>query len=149
MNDQQKNQTASYIELANETYTLLVDAIASTNHRALRCAKSVYEIASKPYTSSTPASAYRETFDRINQLIELTVHELQANGQQASELGRALMTHGARLQETWVATARGLAQASISNLNYVKDATETQVNDFAKRVEEMAARTERSVASAS
>jgi hypothetical protein len=131
------------VELANGTYTLIVDAIASSNQRALQYGKSVYEILARPYASTGVENASREAFDRANQLVELTVRELQTNGQKAVEFGRDLVGQSARWQETWLQTIRGLMQNGVSNLNYVKDATDRQFHGFARRVEEMTQRAER------
>jgi hypothetical protein len=137
------DQTKSYVELASSTYNLFVDAVASANQRALRYGKSVYEILARPYPITLGEGAYRDGFDRANQLVELTVRELQAAGQSAAEFGRDVIGQTARWQETYLHAIRGLMQTGVSNLNYVKDATDQQFNGFAQRVEDMAARAER------
>ena len=47
-----KDQTASYLDLASSTYGLLVQTAANANHRLLEHMKSTYEIVSRPYTST-------------------------------------------------------------------------------------------------
>jgi hypothetical protein len=133
-------RTPSYVELSSQTYTLFVDAVASANHRALGYAKSLYEIASRPYASSAVETSVRENFERAHQIVELTVNELQVAGQKNAEFAERLASHGAKLQDSWTQTLRGLLKTGISNLTYVKDAAETSFDGFAKRVEEMQSR---------
>jgi hypothetical protein len=135
------NATPSYVELSGQTYTLFVDAIASANHRALGYAKSLYEIVSRPYASSAVETNVRENFERAHQIVELTVNELQASGQKNAEFAEKVASHGAKLQDSWTHSMRGVLKTGLSNITYVKDAAETSFDGFAKRVEEMQSRT--------
>ena len=82
--------TSSYVALASQTYGLFVDAAASANQRALGYWKSLYEIASRPYASTAVENAVRENFDRANQVVSLTINELQANGAKSAEFTEKL-----------------------------------------------------------
>ena len=131
-----KTTTASYMELSTEAYTLFVDAIASANQRALEFAKSLYEISSRPYASNTLETAIRENFDRANQVMSLAVAELQTGGEKIAELNEKIVAHGAKLQESYVTTMRGVVDTGLSNLTFVKDTTAKQIDDLAKRIDE-------------
>ena len=136
----QATSTPSYVELSSQTYGLLVDAAAAANHRYLGYVKSLYEIVSRPYASSAVETNVRENFDRAHQVVELTVNELQTSGQKTAEFAEKFVAHGAKLQDSWVQGFRGLLKTGISNMTYVKDATETSFDGFAKRVEELQSR---------
>jgi hypothetical protein len=132
-----KNASASYLELSSQAYNLFVDAMAKTNQRTLEYMKSVYEISSRPYASTALETTMRENFDRANQVLSLSIAELQTTGQQAVELNEKLVAHGAKLQESFVTTMRGVTETGISNMNFVKDATSQQIDELAKRLDEV------------
>lgn len=136
-----KDQTASYVELSSQTYTLFVDAFAAANKRALDFTKSVWEISSRPYASTAIETAVRENFDRANQLVSLTINELQTNGQKSAEFGEKLVSHGAKVQESLVSTMKRLVDTSISNINFAKESATQSIDDMTKRVEDAQART--------
>jgi len=129
--------TSSYVELLNHTYSLTVEAYASANKRALEYAKSLWEVASKPYSTSVLEAAIADNFDRANQLVSLTVAELEANGQRTAEFAEQIATQFAKFQESSTASLRGLMDSSLENLNYVKDTATAQFEDLSKRFEEM------------
>lgn len=135
------DETKSYVDLAGQTYTVLVDAYAAAQQRYLGYGKSVFEVMTRPYTSTALETTSRENFDRANQIVELTVSELQQAGSAAAKLGEKIVTQNALWQEKVLESARGLMKTAVSNLNYVKDTTDKQFEGFAKRVEEMQART--------
>jgi hypothetical protein len=116
-----KDTTASYAELSGETYSTFVDAMTSANQRALDYAKSVWEIVSRPYSSSAIEAAVRENFDRANQISSLTMQELQTSGKHSAALAEKLAAQAAKLQETYVHALRGVVDTGISNVNFVKE----------------------------
>ncbi len=134
---QNQEMTSSYVELSSQTYALFVDAFASANQRALGYAKSLFELASRPYAAMTPTAIAQENFGRANQMVSLTVTELQTTGQKSAELAEKAVTHGAKLQETYIGAMRGLVNCSISNMNFVKETTDRQIDDLAKRFDEI------------
>jgi hypothetical protein len=91
---QTKESTSTYVELGAQAYALVTDAMASANQRALDYMKSVYEITTRPYASNALETAARENFDRANQVMSLTVSELQTSGQKAAEFSEKLVAHG-------------------------------------------------------
>lgn len=135
--EDQGTRTPSYVELSSQAYGLVVDAVASSNQRTLAYMKSLYEIVSRPYTQSAVETSVREGFDRANQIVELTVSELQTSGQKNAELAETLAAQTAKWQDSWTQAMRGLLKSGIANVSYVKDATETSFDGFAKRVEEL------------
>lgn len=138
---QNQEMTSSYVELTSQGYGLCVDAVASANQRALDYAKSLFEIAARPYASMTPAAVAQENFNRANQMVSLSVSELQTSGQKTAEFAEKAVTHGAKLQETYVAAVRGLVNSGISNMNFVKETADRQIDDLGKRFEELKSRT--------
>lgn len=137
--------TPSYAELTTEGITLFVDAVAAANQRALDYTKSIWQILSKPYSAKAVDGAVRENFDRLNQLVSLTIGELQANGQKTADFAEKLVAHGAKVQESYVHALRGIVDTSVSNLTYVKDVAEKQLEDAGKRFEELRPQTKEEV----
>lgn len=140
-----KEQTASYMELSSQSYTLFVDAMSAYNKRSLEYAKNVWEIASRPYASTAIETTVRENFDRANQLVSLTINELQTTGQKSAEFGEKIVSHGAKVQESLVSSMKGLVETGISNMNYAKETTTQSFDDMTKRMEDAQARTSASV----
>ncbi len=141
MKDNGSTSTPSYVDLSRQTYSLFVEAFATANQRYLGYMKSLYEIASRPYASSTVETTVREGFERAHQIVDLTVNEMQTSGHKSTELAEKVAAHGAMLQDSWTQGLRGALKTGISNISYVKDAAETSFDGFAKRVEEMQTRT--------
>ena len=77
--------TQSYVELASQGYLLFVDAAASASQRTLGYWKSLYEIASKPQTSTAVETVVRENFDRANQIAIRYGQRLIARGKNITE----------------------------------------------------------------
>jgi hypothetical protein len=136
---QTKDMTSSYVELSSQAYTLFVDAFASANQRALDYSKSVWQIVSRPYASNAIETAMRENADRTNQIVSLTIGELQTNGQKTAEFAEKLVAHGAKVQESYVHAMRGLVDTGVSNMKYAKDVATQQYEDATKRLEDMTA----------
>jgi hypothetical protein len=132
-----KEATASYVEQASHIYSLFVDAYASANQRGLEYAKSLWAISSKPYSTSDVQVAVQEGFDRANQVVSLSVAQLQTNGQKSAEFAEKLVADLAKLQESYTQSLKGLVDTGISNINYVKDTATAQFEDFTKRVEDI------------
>jgi capsule polysaccharide export protein KpsE/RkpR len=129
--------TSSYVELGSQAYSVAADAIASANYRLLDYWKSVWDITSKPYTSTAIDATVRENFDRANAILNLTVEELQAQEKKAQELAEKVVEQGAKLQDSTISAFRGVLNTSISNLNYVKDSTTERLEELKKRLGEV------------
>jgi len=130
-----KKTTTGYVELTNEVYALFVDAYGSAGKRALNYWKSVWEIASRPYTPVTIDSVVRTNFERANQLTSLTVDELRSAGRESAEVAEKLLAEGTKAQDTSLERLRGLLDTYASNLNYVKENASAQLDDFSKRLD--------------
>ena len=130
-----KDQTASYVELSSQTFSLFTDAMSASNKRALDYSKSLWEIASRPYSSTAIETTVRENLDRTNQIVSLTIHELQTNGQKSTELAEKLVAHGTKVQATMLNSMKGLVETSISNMNFAKDSATQQFDNVTKRIE--------------
>ncbi len=147
MNEVKNETTPSYVELSSQAYTLFVEAYASANQRALGYWKSLWEVASRPYTSTAIEAGVRENFDRANQIVSLTVSELQTTGKTSAELAEKLFAHSAKLQDSAVHSLRGVVKTGVSNMSFVKESTDAQFDDLAKGLEEMQSRTASAVTS--
>jgi hypothetical protein len=131
-----KNTSPSYVELSSQAYSLLVDAYAAASRRQLDYAKSLYEIVSRPYASTAVEQTVRENFDRASQIISLSIAELQNSGQKTAEFSEKWVNHSLKVQDSAFEAARGLVKTGVSNLEFVKESTNAQLDTFTKRVEE-------------
>ncbi len=132
-----EDKTKSYIELTTAAYQTFVEAVSSANERALGFTKSLFEITTRPYASTEMATLARENFDRLNQIVSLSISELQTNGSKAAELNTKVMEHGSKLQEAYVSSLRGAVDTGISNMQFVKDTTAQQMDEIAKRMDDV------------
>ena len=133
----EKETTPSYLELSNQAYGIVVDAFASANQRGLDYWSSVWEIVSRPYSSTAVDSYVRDNFERANQIVALSIGELQANGQRTSEVVEKLLSVTGNLQDSYVHSLRGLMKTGISNMNFVRETTELQFGDLAQRLDQI------------
>jgi uncharacterized protein YnzC (UPF0291/DUF896 family) len=132
-----EDKTKSYSELTTAAYQTFVEAVSSANERALGFTKSLFEITTRPYASTEMATLARENFDRLNQIVSLSISELQTNGSKAAELNTKVMEHGSKLQEAYVSSLRGAVDTGISNMQFVKDTTAQQMDEIAKRMDDV------------
>ncbi len=132
---QLKDETASYVQLSNQTFSLITNAMTAYNKRALDYSNSLWEITSRPYASTAVETTVRENLDRTNQIVSLTIQELQINGQKSADLAEKLVAHGTKAQETMMNSIKGLVETSISNMNFAKDSATQQLDNVTKRVE--------------
>ena len=116
-------QNQPYLNLGSQMYTTFVDAYAASNQRMLGFAKSYFEIVTRPYTSTAIETAMRENLDRVNQIVELTVGELQHAGTHASQVAQSLVAQSTTLGEQAMET--------------IKETTDKTLETFASRVQEM------------
>jgi hypothetical protein len=139
--------TTSYLDLASQGYGLFVDAFATANQSALGYAKSFYDIVSKPYASTAVETTVRENFDRAGQVVSLTVSQLQSSGQKQTEYAEKAASYAAKVQESSLQALRGLWKTGVSNLHYVKETTDAQLDGLAKRVDDLHSRVVTAVSS--
>ena len=126
------DKTASYIELTTQTYRTIVDALSAANERNLGYVKSLFEISTRPYASSAFETVARENVDRANQIVGLSVSEMQASTAKAAEVGGELFAHASALQDAYVASVRGLFETGLSNANFVRETTARQMEHAAQ-----------------
>ncbi|MGH7706792.1 MAG: hypothetical protein ACREM6_02510 [Vulcanimicrobiaceae bacterium] len=141
MNDKHAETTQSYLDIAGGTYALWIDAFAAANGRALSYVKALTEITTRPPSASTVETGLRDGFERANQIVNLTVGELQTTGRANSELAERVIAQSTKLQETFAHAMRGAVSAGLSNIAYVKETADAQLEGLTKRVEELQART--------
>lgn len=132
--------TTNYIDLSNKVYELALDAVAQAQKRFLEHTKNVCEISLRPYTASSPEAFAREHIERISQISSLAVSEAQTAGQKNRETAQKASELIQKALDSATNTQRGLWNTSLSNLNYVKETTNAQLDTFAKRVDEIQTR---------
>jgi hypothetical protein len=132
--------TSSYVELTSQYYSLCVGAYAAANQRALTYLREVWDIASRPYGSTAIETTVRENFDRANQIVALTVDQLQANGATGAQFAEQSVAHGAKVQDSVATALRGVVNTGVANLNYVKEAATQQFDEFSKRLDDVQTR---------
>ena len=132
--------TTSYVELGSQAYSLFVDAFADYNQRTLAYYRSMWDIVSRPYASTAVETTVRENFDRVNQVVSLTVNELSTNGAKGAEFTEKLGRHAAKLQDAAAEAYRGVINTGISNMNFVKETATQQFEDITKRLDDVQAR---------
>jgi hypothetical protein len=114
MNIQDSN--AKYVELSNQSYGVIVDTFASAMRSRLDFWKSVWQIASRPYTSMAMASIVEQNFDRASELTNLTVGELQSRVQRTADFSQKFLAHVGKLQDAARETYR-----NVSTVDRAKD----------------------------
>lgn len=130
------SQDSEYAALSSETYKLFADNAVAASGRALEYCKSVWQIASRPYASAELETGIRENYDRANQIVGLTVNELSTSGRESVQFAENLLAQSTKAQKLYVDAARGLMSTGISNMNFVKDTAERQIDDIANRFQE-------------
>jgi hypothetical protein len=131
-----KDSATSYIQLSSKVYGLFLDALTSRTQRRLQYWKSVWEVSSRTYQSTAVEGTVRDIFDRAGQVLDLTANELKTDGQNAAEVSEKLLSYVPRFQGVAINALRGVLDASISNLDYVKETTQQQFDDLTKRLGE-------------
>jgi hypothetical protein len=131
-----KDSATSYIQLSSKVYSLFLDALTSRTQRRLQYWKSVWEVSSRTYQSTAVEGTVRDIFDRAGQVLDLTANELKTDGQNAAEVSEKLLSYVPRFQDVAINALRGVLDASISNLDYVKETTQQQFDDLTKRLGE-------------
>jgi len=132
--------TTSYIELSNQGSKLYVEATATAQKHFLDYLRSISEVLARPYSPATFDGGLRESFDRAGQIHSITVTAVQTTSQKNAEFAEKAAAHVSKVQDSVFHSARGLWSTGLSNLNYVKDTTNAQLDTFAKRVDEIQTR---------
>jgi len=131
-----KESATSYIELSSKVYSLFLDTLTSLTGRRLQYWKSVWEVSSRPYQLTEVDGTVRDGFDRASQILDLTVNELKTDGQNAAEFFEKLLSHTTRFQDVAMKAFRSVLNTSISNLDYVEETTQRQLNGLTKQLDE-------------
>jgi hypothetical protein len=118
-----RGSTAKYIELSSRAYALIVDTFDSAARSRLSYWKSVWEIASRPYTSAAITSAVGENFDRAGELANLTVGEFRSRVQRTADFSENFLGEVGKLQDAVLETYRDSLKSTVSTVDQVKDAS--------------------------
>ncbi len=137
-----RKATANYAELTGDVYSLIAGAFGSGNKRALDYWKSVWDIASRPYSSVTIESIGKANLERANEFRELAVGELRSAGRESAELDKRVLAESSKAQGMALESFRELLDAYATNLPYVREsesATFDALSSDLKRLETSAA----------
>jgi hypothetical protein len=121
----------------NKAYYLIVDAIAWSNYRFLDYWRQVWEVNSRPYASASVEGYLSESTARANEVLELTMAELQAQAAKSAELNERLSCEAAHLQRAALEAYRGLLETSIENIRHVQEKTAERLEETKKRLAEL------------
>lgn len=121
-----QRNTAKYIKLSSRTYELTLDTLASAIRSRLEYWKSVWEIASRPYASTTIRATVQENVDRANELTNLTTSELHSRGQRAVDFCDKVLAQVGELQDAALETYRDSLKSYVSIIGQVTDASMEQ-----------------------
>jgi hypothetical protein len=124
----------------NKGYYLIVDAIAWSNYRFLDYWRRVWEINSRSHAALTPEALLRDSVERANEILDLTLAELESQAAKSAELTERLASEAAHLQHAAFEAYRGLLATSIENLRLVEKSTTAQLEETNRRLAELQAR---------
>jgi len=129
---------AIYVGLSEQAYKGALSAMLSANRRLLDYWRAVWEINFRSLASPSPDSIVRESFERSSQLLKLTVDELEAQGQESAKFTEELASQATQVRESSLAALSGVLDMAVADLNSVKSATERNLDQLKKLLEDFA-----------
>ncbi len=114
-------EPASYGALAGETYRSLVGAAEAVNAETIAYMRSLLGIVTKPYPSRGLVDLAKEQVARSAAILGATLDALDGNNRHAADLAKSVAGIVSSAHDTYVAALRGIADAGISNIDFVKD----------------------------
>ena len=136
---QSTNAAANYAELATEATNMVVEAISSANERTLNYAKSIWEIVSRPIPAGQQQQNVRDGFERADQIVSLTVKELEHSLRKSTEFAEKMLAQNAKLQRQSIESLHNFACSTLTNVKQVVETAGERIDEFAKNVEKRAA----------
>ena len=136
---QSTNAAANYAELATEATNMVVEAISSANERTLNYAKSIWEIVSRPIPAGQQQQNVRDGFERADQIVSLTVKELEHSLRKSTEFAEKMLAQNAKLQRQSIESLHNFAGSTLTNVKQVVETAGERIAEFAKNVEKRAA----------
>ena len=124
----------NYIDLSSKSFELAVDATTTATNRVLGYLKSNFEIASKPFTATTPDAIVKESFERTGKLVELRDAYLKETGKHTTAVANDVLAHAKEWQDSVQTALKGVGEITASNLNFVKETTAQQIDGISKHV---------------
>jgi hypothetical protein len=115
-------EPAGYASLAADTCRSFAGAFESLNHETLEYARSLFGIFTKPFDSYAPRAIVKEQIVRSAAAVSATISSLEATNGHAAEFAREIAEIVTTAHETYVDALRGLADTSVSNVTFVKNA---------------------------
>jgi hypothetical protein len=132
----QSTSNAAVADVAAETTGLVIDAIASSNERAVQYAKSIWEIAAaKPAETDGGMFDVRGGYERFDKIVALTVKELETSIKKSAQFTESLVSQATKLQQSAGDAFRNLAESGLSNVKQAVEDTGERLETLSKRVE--------------
>lgn len=131
--------TSTLVDLTSETNKIVIDAVAAANRRNIAYAKSVWAIVARPFPSKDLKENVGETFERMEQVVDLTINGLEEGSKATIELAEKALHQATKAREEATAAAREIAKSGVSTLKKALETTETRLEDLSKRLDETAA----------
>lgn len=124
--------SANYLEVVQETATMIADELSAANSRTLGYVKGLWEIAGR----NTGDSPLRSAFERAEAVVALTAKELETSLRNSLEITEKLLAQGKKLQTTGYESARELADKALANAKQVVEAANDPIETFTEKVTE-------------
>ena len=140
--------TSTLVDLTSESNKIVIDAVATANRRAVAYYKGLWNIVSRPFPSKDLKDNVGEGFERAEQIVDLTIQEMEADSKLAIEFAEKALAQATKAREEAVNVAREYAKTGVSTLKSALESTEstlktalenteTRLEDFSKRLEDV------------
>jgi hypothetical protein len=125
---------AGQARLSEQAYTSALQAMLWANRRIADYWRAVWEINSGLLVHPSSDRSDRESLERVGQVHELTVREIDAQRQEAAKLTEQLAEQAMAVNEPSLAVLSGVLDTAMAHLNVVKDATASNSDQPEKRL---------------
>ena len=123
--------STNYMDLLQETASIIADNLSQTNSRNVNYVKSVFEIASQ----KTDGSPLRGAFERAEAFVSLTEKEIQESLRSTLEVTEKLLAQGKKFQVTSYESAKEIADKAIVNAKHVVETTSDRIETLTDKVD--------------
>ena len=130
-----QTKTTAYIELTKDTYSLILDTLASATRSRVDYWKTAWDIVSRPYASTAFGPAAKENADRATELAGLTIEELRSRVERGANFSEKILAQAGKLQDAALETYREAVKSTSSAVEHIK----TEVSETAREAEHVVA----------
>ena len=115
-------ESEGYAEIAGDAFGTIVDAIEARNARRIEYVRTVWGIFARPFSSTALDVVLSENAIRTSALVSVSLDAAGENNRAAADFAREAGRFLANVNESYVNSLRGVAETTVSNLNFVKNA---------------------------